>query len=45
MLKSKFKFEKFRIKPAVLRQATYGTLKIGLYQELKQFYPHDEHSN
>lgn len=25
----------FRIKPALLRQATYGTIKIGIYYSLK----------
>lgn len=27
----------FRIKPAVLRQATYGTIKFGTYYSLKKF--------
>ena len=31
----------YRIKPAVLRQATYGTIKFGIYYSLKQMLVHN----
>lgn len=30
-----------RLKPALLRQATYGTIKIGIYHSLKRLTVHD----
>ena len=31
-------FLKLRLKPALLRQATYGTIKLGFYQYLKKIF-------
>jgi solute carrier family 25 (mitochondrial carrier), member 14/30 len=33
------------VKPALLRQATYGTLKMGFYQSLKKTFLKDNKSN
>jgi hypothetical protein len=31
----------FRVSAALLRQATYGTIKIGIYQKLKRVFAED----
>jgi hypothetical protein len=38
-----FKFcEFFRIAPALLRQASYGTIKIGVYHYMKRLFAESE---
>jgi hypothetical protein len=31
----------FRVSAALLRQATYGTIKIGIYQKIKRIFADD----